>query len=69
MALGSEVESYVKNLGLKTNKWGNIAVNENYQTSNPKIYAGGDLVETKSSVARAMATGKKVAQAIIDSIK
>ena len=35
-------------------------------TSVEGIYAGGDLVEAKSSVARAIATGKKAAKAIIN---
>lgn len=45
---------------------GLIAVDENYMTNIDNIYAGGDLVETKSSVCRAIATGKKVAKAIIN---
>ncbi len=68
MALGSEVESYVKNLGLKTNKWGNIAVNENYQTSNPKIYAGGDLAGMKATVAWAAHSGREAASNIIENL-
>ena len=64
MALGSNVEQYVKNLGLKTNKWGNIEVNEKYQTSNPKIYAGGDLAGTKSTVAWAAYSGREAAKNI-----
>ena len=45
---------------------GLIAVDENYMTNIDNIYAGGDLVETKSSVCRAIATGKKVAKAILN---
>ncbi len=69
MALGSKVESYVKDLGLKTNKWGNIEVNEEYQTSNPKIYAGGDLAGTKSTVAWASYSGREAAKNIIKNLK
>ena len=65
MALGSKVELYVKDLGLKTNKWGNIEVNENYQTSNPKIYAGGDLAGMKATVAWAAHSGREAARNII----
>lgn len=43
-----------------------IAVDENYMTNIDNIYAGGDLVETKSSVCKAIATGKKVAKAILN---
>ena len=68
MALGSQVEPYVKKLGLKTNKWGNIEINENYQTSNPKIYAGGDLAGIKSTVAWAAYSGREAAKYIEMSI-
>lgn len=64
MALGSKVEPYVKELGLKTNQWGNIEINENYQTSNPKIYAGGDLAGVKSTVAWAAHSGREAAESI-----
>ena len=47
MALGSKPEDYVKDLNLNLNKWGNIDVNENYQTSNPKIFAAGDVAGQK----------------------
>ena len=30
------------------------------------VYAGGDLTQTKSSVARAVAAGKKAAEAILE---
>lgn len=69
MALGSEPESFVSNLGLDVNKWGNIQVNENYQTSNPKIYAGGDLAGSKGTVAWAAMSGREAAKNIIENIK
>ncbi len=65
MALGSQVEPYVKELGLQTNQWGNIQVNEKYQTSNPNIYAGGDLTGTRSTVAWAAYSGREAAKNII----
>lgn len=65
MALGSKVESYVKKLGLETNQRGNIEINENYQTSNPKIYAGGDLAGIKATVAWASYSGREAAKNII----
>jgi len=68
-AIGSKVDNTLfEKIGIKTEN-GLVSVNEKYETNIENVYAGGDLVETKSSVARAMATGKKVAQAIIDSIK
>ncbi len=69
MALGSKVEPYVKKLGLDTNKWGNIEVNEKYQTSNPKIYAGGDLAGMKGTVAWAAFSGREAAKSIIENLK
>ena len=69
MALGAKVEPYVKELGLKTNSWGNIEVNEQYQTSNPKIYASGDLAGTKGTVAWASYSGREAAKYIIEKIK
>lgn len=69
MALGSKVEPYVKELGLKTNKWGNIEVNEKYQTSNPKIYAGGDLAGVKSTVAWAAYSGREAGKNIIENLE
>lgn len=68
-AIGSKVDnSFFENLGISLNN-GLIEVNGEYKTNIENIYAGGDLVETKSSVCRAIATGKKAAKAIIDKIK
>lgn len=64
-AIGAKVnESFFNDFGIKTNN-GLITVDENYMTTVDGIYAGGDLVESKSSVCRAIATGKKVAEAIL----
>ena len=69
MALGSTPSPFVKDLGLKLNKWGNIEINENYQTSNSKIYAGGDLAGVKGTVAWAAYSGREAAKNIISEIK
>ena len=66
MALGSQPAPFVKDLGLELNKWGNIAINEEYQTSNSKIYAGGDLAGIKGTVAWAANSGREAAKSIID---
>ena len=65
MALGSMVSDEVLDLGLTLNKWGNIYINENYQSSNPKIFAGGDLAGAKGTVAWAARSGRDAAEAII----
>lgn len=65
MALGSTVADEVLELGLTINKWGNIYVEENYQSSNPKIFAGGDLAGCKGTVAWAARSGRDAANNII----
>ena len=68
MALGSKPQEYVKDLRLKLNKWGNIEVDDEYKTSNPKIYSGGDLAGMKGTVAWAAKSGRETAKNIIKSI-
>lgn len=69
MALGANPAPFVKDLGLHLTKWGNIAINEKYQTSNPKIYAGGDLAGVKGTVAWAAYSGREAAKNIIKVIE
>ena len=64
MALGSTVSNEVLELGLTINKWGNIYINEKYQSSNPKIFAGGDLAGCKGTVAWAARSGREAADNI-----
>lgn len=66
MALGGTVSDEVLELGLTLNKWGNIIVDENYQTSNPKVYAGGDLAGAKGTVAWAAKSGREAAKKILE---
>ena len=66
MALGSEPDSFVKNLGLELNKWGYINIDEKNRTSNPKIFAGGDIAGAKGTVAWAARSGRDAANAIIE---
>ena len=67
MAIGSTVEEKVVNsLGLECNSRGYIKVNENYETSIKKVYAGGDVAGVKSTVAWAAKSGRDVAQFIIN---
>lgn len=68
MALGAQPAPFVKDLGLNLNKWGNIEINENYQTSNPKIYAGGDLAGIKGTVAWAAHSGREAAKNILENL-
>lgn len=65
MALGSKPAEFVQDLGLDLNKWGNIAINENGQTSNLKIFAGGDIAGGKGTVAWAAKSGRDAAYEIM----
>ena len=69
MALGSKPADIVNKLGLKLNKWGNIEINENYQTSNPKIFSGGDLAGVKGTVAWAAQSGREAAKEVIKNLE
>ena len=64
MALGSMPESFTIDLGLVLNKYGYIYIDENYQTSNKKIFAGGDIAGCKSTVAWAARSGRDAANKI-----
>lgn len=69
MAIGSTVDDrIVKNLNLQLNKKGYIQVNENYETSMKNVFAGGDVIGTKATVAWAAKTGRDVAEIIKKSI-
>jgi glutamate synthase (NADPH/NADH) small chain len=49
---------------LKTNKNGTIIVDENFMTSIPGIFAGGDIITGADTVISAMGAGKKAARSI-----
>jgi len=49
---------------LKTFGKGIIAVNENFETNIPGIFAGGDISNGGSTVVQAVADGKKAAENI-----
>ncbi len=69
MAIGSKPDTNIINkLNLELNKNGYIKVNGNYQTSNKKIFAGGDMIGAKQTVAWAAKTGREAAEAITNVI-
>ena len=49
---------------LNVDKWGNILVNDDKQTSMPDVYAGGDIVRGAATVILAMGDGRKAATAM-----
>ena len=46
------------------NKWGYIEADEDGKTSNPKVWAGGDIVTGAATVILAMGAGKQAAASI-----
>ena len=69
MALGAMPESFVNDLGLELNKWGYINIDEKNRTSNPKIFAGGDIAGCKGTVAWAARSGRDAASRIIEHLE
>ena len=66
LAVGSSADkNLIDKLELETNKWGNIKVDENYRTSEKNIYAIGDLIGTKQTVAWAARSGFECAKSIL----
>ena len=67
MALGATPQKELtSNLNIKTDNKGRIEVNENNQTSNHKIFAGGDLTGGIGTVAWAARSGRDAAKNIIE---
>ncbi|MEZ0361095.1 MAG: NADPH-dependent glutamate synthase [Hydrogenobacter sp.] len=50
--------------GLELTKWGTVKVNEQFRTSIPGLFAGGDVVNGGDTVVRAVSHGRKAAKAI-----
>ena len=69
-AIGQHRPSLAQMLNLQT-EHGFIKVNENYETSEAGVYAGGDCIRAKGSASTVMAVrdGKLAAQAIQRSLK
>ena len=59
MAVGSKPDEKIE-----VTQYGNIKVDENYMTSKKGIFAGGDLIGTKSTVAWAARSGRNASEAI-----
>lgn len=66
-AIGTNANPFAKLIGgMNLNKWGYIEADENGRTSNPRIWAGGDIVTGAATVILAMGAGKKAAASIIE---
>ncbi len=66
VAIGNDSNPLIKKttVGLETNKWGNIIVDETGKTSIDRVYAGGDIVLGAATVILAMGEGRRAADSI-----
>lgn len=69
LALGFSPEKpeFLKELNVETNSWGGI-VTSNYQTSNKKVYAGGDCQRGAHLAVTAAVDGREAARVIISNL-
>ena len=58
----------MQNIGIRFDEKGRVAVNESMQTSNPKIFAGGDCVNGGAEAVDASQMGKLAAQGIHETL-
>ncbi|MGW8169761.1 MAG: glutamate synthase subunit beta [Sulfurovaceae bacterium] len=67
MALGFDMceYSFLASNGIETDKWGQILVDENYETTKNGIYAGGDCNRGADLVVTAVRDGREAAKAIM----
>ncbi len=70
MALGfsMDVPAFIPSAGIKTNEWGQILVNDRYETSLEGVYAGGDCYRGANLVVNAALDGREAARAIADKL-
>ncbi len=63
-------ENWFEQFDIRTNQWGLVEADENdefaYQTSNPKIFAAGDMVRGADLVVTAVADARKAAIGIVN---
>ena len=71
LALGfnNDKEISANTEALEADKWGCFTVDENFRTSIPNVYAGGDAVTGASVVVKAMHAGMTAAKSIIEQLK
>ena len=68
-AIGTNANPFSKLAAdVKLNKWGYIEADEDGRTSNPKVWAGGDIVTGAATVILAMGAGKKAAHSIMETL-
>lgn len=67
LGFSPEAPEFLKEANVELNSWGGIVTN-NYQTSNAKVYAGGDCQRGAHLAVTAAADGREAAKAIIEAI-
>lgn len=68
-AIGTNANPFAPMIGdMKLNKWGYIEADEDGRTSDPRIWAGGDIVTGAATVILAMGAGKKAAKSITEAL-
>ncbi len=68
-AIGSISDTLIKDLNLELTNKNKIVIDELGKTSNKKIFAGGDITDTVSTVAFAARSGRNAANSIIEYLK
>ncbi|WP_319381071.1 FAD-dependent oxidoreductase [Thiomicrorhabdus sp.] len=62
--------AWFADFGIELTNWNGVVASEDslyqFQTSNPKVFAGGDMVRGSSLVVHAIAEGRKAAEGILD---
>ena len=53
---------------VKLNKWGYIEADEDGRTSDPRVWAGGDIVTGAATVILAMGAGKQAAASMTQAL-
>ena len=67
MAIGSKAEDcVVEGLGLDLSPRGKVLISREGKTSNPKVFAGGDVAGVKGTVAWASRSGRNASYAILE---
>jgi glutamate synthase (NADPH/NADH) small chain len=64
---------WMKNLGVNLNDWEGVIAPEDqqfkFQTTNPKVFAGGDMVRGSDLVVTAIWEGRQAGEGILDYLK
>lgn len=60
---------WLKNGGVTQLTDGRISIKDNYQTANPKVFAGGDVVRGSSLAVKCILDGRQAADSIVDYLR